>query len=162
MKITEKKKREHLISIIRSYLKTNISIMEYYYVVANDRKSKKVCRDSITSCEEAIAHLQTIKHIEILDYLYGTFVGNNVIAYSISGKLVKSSKLAHWDTEEGFEEFKVEMEEKKKKAIAEAEEREKTKEAVKKAKAEGKKVEMVYDKETKKVRPVIVEEKPNA
>lgn len=156
--MTEKKKREYLIEIISNYLKTGIIVVKYYHDNVPDRKSKLLCNKTIKALESAIPHLTTIKHIELLEYLYNAFVGENVFAYIMSGTIIRSPKIKEWDTEEGFIEFQEEMEEKKKKAIADAEERQRTKEAVEKAKKEGKKVEMVYDKETKKVKPVIVEE----
>ena len=153
----EKKKRNHLIAIISAFLKTNIALMEYYKDVATDRKSKLVCTKSIKETEIALAHLHAIKHIELLDYLYSSFIGNNVIAYSVSGKIVNAKKLKEWDTDEHFQEFLDEMETKKKEKEDKEREMEENKIAIKQAKEQGKDVQMVYDKEKKRVVPRIID-----
>ena len=160
--ISEKKKREYLIEIVSAYLRTNIALMNYYHSVAETRKSKFICNKSIKRTEQALVHLRQIKHIEILDYLYSTFIGNNVIAYSVSGNMVIGKELKYYDSEKGFDEFLAMIKEQKEKIAAKEEERRKTKEAIELAKAQGKKVEMVWDKETKTVKPLIVEDKPQA
>ena len=162
MGLEEKKKKQHLIAIIGSFLKTNIALMEYYKAVAPDRKSKLVCTKSIKSTEQALVHLTTIKHIEILDYLYSTFIGNNAIFYSMSGKMVLSPKIKEWDTDDGVKELIALMEEDKKKKQEKFEQQEKNRKLVEEAKKQGKKVEIVYDKDTKTVKPLIVEENNNA
>lgn len=162
VQIDTKKKRKYLIEIIHSFLKTSISLMEYLKAVAPTRKAKCSCNKSIKSIEQAIVHLDTIKHIEILEYLYSTLVGNNVLAYSVSGKMVLSEKIKDWDTDDGVKELIALMEENRKKAQEKFEEQEKTRKVIEEARKQGKKVEMVYDQETKSVKPVIVEEKPNA
>ena len=159
VQISEKKKKQHLVAIIGSFLKTNIALMEYYKAVAPDRKSKLVCTKSIKAAEQALVHLNTIKHIEILDYLYSTFIGNNALAYSISGKMVLSPKIKEWDTDDGVKELIALMEENKKKQQEKFEQQEKNRKAIEEAKKQGKKVEMVYDKDTKTVKPLIIEEK---
>lgn len=162
IKISEKKKREYLINIIENYLKTGKALLEYLKSVADTRKGKYTCNKSIKKIDQAITHLRQIKHIEVLDYLYSTFIGNGVIAYSISGGMVLSKKLAEYDTDSGVVELKQLMEENKQKQIEKEKQRQDTIQAVNKAKAEGKKVEMVWDKDTKTVKPMVVEEKPNA
>lgn len=162
VQIDEKKKKKYLIEVIGSFLKTNIALMEYCKAVAPDRKSKLVCTKSIKSTEQALVHLYTIKHIEILDYLYSTFIGNNAIAYSISGKMVLSPKIKEWDTDDGVKELIALMEENKKKKQEKFEQQEKNRKVVEEAKKKGKRVEMAYDKDTKTIKPLIVEEKPRA
>ena len=153
------KKRELLIELISTYLRTNISLMRYYHYIAPNRKSKFACNKSIKNTEKAIEHLKDIKHTELLEYLYSSFIGNQAIAYSVSGNVVLADQLAYYDTKDGFVEFQKEMEEQRKKRIEADEQRQKNLEAVKKAKEQGKNVEMVYNKDTKKVEPLIVEEK---
>lgn len=160
-KLTEKRKRDYLIEIISSYLKTNVALMQYFHASATDRKGKFACNKSLKQTEHALVHLRQIKHIELLDYLYSSFIGNNVIAYSISGALVLSKKLQYYDTDNGFVEFQQMLKEKKEQQELKEQERIKTEEAIKKAKAEGKKVEMVWDKESKTTKPLIVESKDN-
>lgn len=162
MKISENKKRQHLISIIKNYLLTSKALMEYYHSVADTKKEKLTCNKSIKAIEKSLSIIDEIKHIEILDYLYAIFIGNNAIAYSISGKMVLSPKIKEWDTDDGVKELIALMEEKKKKNQEKFEQQEKTRKAVEEAKKQGKRVEMVYDKETKTVKPVVVKEKSNA
>ena len=152
------KKREHLVKIIKCYLETSKSLMEYYKSVAETRKGKLTCTKSIKAIEQAMIRVNEIKHIEILEYLYSTFMGNNVIAYSVSGKVVNSPKLAHYDTENGFAEFQEMLKEQKEIAEEKERKRQESLEALKKAKEMGKKVEMVYDKETNTTKPMIIED----
>lgn len=162
LEISENKKRECLINIIESYLKVNIELMSYYKAVAKERKEKLACTKSIRSTEQAINHLRQIKHIEILDYLYSVFIGNNVIAYSVSGSMVLSSKIKEWDTEEGIVEFRDLIEKQKQENELKQKQAQEKIDAMKKAKEEGKDVELVYDNESKGLKPLIVDEKPNA
>ena len=162
VQMSDKKKRQYLISICKNYLQTSKSIMEYYKAVAKTRKGKLSCTRSIKKIDNAIVHLEQIKHIEILEYIYSTFVGNNAIAYSISGSVVLSTKLNEYDTDEGVKELVEIVNERRKEQEDKYNEKIKQREIVEKAKAEGKKVEMVWDKDTKTVKPMIIEEKPNA
>lgn len=155
------KKRKYLINFIQKYLETSVALMEYYKSVATTRKEKYVCTKSIKSSKQAIDHLRQINHIEILDYLYSTFVGNNVIAYSVSGKIVLSNKLKEYDSDSGIQEFREMVETQKKEREQKEKQRQETLNAVRKAKEQGKKVEMVWDKDTKTTKPMIVEEKVN-
>ena len=162
VQIDDKKKKKYLVAIIGSFLKVSITIMEYLKALAPDRKSKLVCTKSIKNAEQALVHLNTIKHIEILDYLYSIFIGNNAVAYSISGKMVLTPKIKEWDTDDGVKELIELMEDNKKRQEEQFKKQQETLKAVEEAKKQGKKVEMVYDKDTKSVKPVIVEEKNNA
>lgn len=155
------KKRKYLINFIQKYLETSVALMEYYKSVATTRKEKYVCTKSIKSSLQAIDHLRQIKHIEILEYLYSTFVGNNVITYSVSGKIVLSNKLKEYDSDNGIQEFREMVETQKKEREQKEKQRQETLNAVRKAKEQGKKVEMVWDKDTKTTKPMIVEEKVN-
>lgn len=162
VQIDTKKKRNYLISIIQKYLETGKCLMEYLKAVAPTRKAKLVCNNSIKKIDEAIVHLRQIKHIEILEYLYSSLIANNTLAYSVSGKMVLSPKIKEWDTDDGVKELIALMEEERKKAQEKLEQQQKTRDAIEEARKQGKKVEMVYDQETKSVKPMIVEEKPNA
>lgn len=162
MGLEEKNKKKYLINIIENYLKTSKSLLEYYKAVATNRKGKLTCTKSIKSIDQAIIHLRQIKHVEILDYLYSTFFGNNVIAYTIAGKIVNNKTLNDYDKDENIEDFKVYLKELKEKAVeADKQKREKM-EIIKKAQEQGKKVEMVWDKDTKTAKPMIVEDKESA
>lgn len=154
------KKVEHLKSIIRAYLLTNIEIMEYLKLNAPDTKSKRVCTKVIKDSKNAIDHLDTFKRVEILDYLYASLIGNSVIAYSVSPKLVLSKKLMEIDNDEQkYQDFLAELEEQRIYNEKKYQERLEYQQAVENAKKQGKKVEMVYDKEKNKVIPTIVDDK---
>lgn len=155
--LTEKKKRQYLIKIIKSYLNTSIELMSYYKAVADTRKAKLVCNKSIKSMKQALVKVDQIKHIEILEYIYSSFVGNNVIAYSVSGKVVLSPKLDEYDQDEHIEEFKEMLEQDRKDREEKEKARKETLEAVRRAKEQGKKIGMVYDKDTKTARPMIID-----
>jgi len=155
--LTEKKKRQYLIKIIKSYLRTSLELMSYYKAVADTRKAKLVCNKSIKSMEQALVKVDQIKHIEILEYIYSSFVGNNVIAYSVSGAVVLSPKLDEYDQDEHIEEFKEMLEQDRKDREEKEKARRETLEAVRKAKEQGKKIGMVYDKDTKTTRPMIID-----
>lgn len=160
--LSTKKKREYLLNSLSLYLKTSKSIMEYLHINATTRQGKLVCNKSIKNIEQALIKIREIKHIELLEYLNATYIGNNVVAHSLSGHIVTNKKFQYWDSEEGFAEFLEEMKEQKEKSLAKEEEKKKEQEAIKKAKEEGKKVEMVYDDKTKTVRPLIIEENQKA
>ena len=160
-KISEKREKRMLVNIVKSYLRTAIDLMSYYYSISPDKKSKKVSKKSIKACERALFNIEKIKHLDILKYLYSNFIGNNVIAYSISGQIVVGQKIKEWDTEEGHEDFVQMIKQLEEKDKLKEEQRKKQLEAIQKAKEQGKKVEMVYDDATKQVKPLIIEEKQN-
>lgn len=162
MGLTEKKKREYLITIIQKYLETGKSLMEYLKAVAPTRSAKYACNKSINKIDEALVHLRQINHIEVLEHLYSMFIGNGVIAYSISGGIIMSKEMQKWDTDEGIHELIELIEENRKKQEEKLKIQQENRKIVEQAKKEGKKVEMVYDKETKSVKPMIVEENNNA
>ena len=162
MGLTEKKKREYLITIIQKYLETGKSLMEYLKAVAPTRSAKYACNKSLKKIDEALVHLRQINHIEVLEHLYSMFIGNGVIAYSISGGIIMSKEMQKWDTDEGIHELIELIEENRKKQEEKLKIQQENRKIVEQAKKEGKKVEMVYDKETKSVKPMIVEENNNA
>lgn len=161
MEMNENKRKDLLLSLLNMYIATSISVLKYLKATTSDEKARKVCDKSIRQCRKAQERLHKIKHIEILQYFYDTFIGNNVIAYSVSGSLVNSKKVALWDTDKHFQEFLDEMEEQRIYRERKEQERIDSINAIKKAKEQGKKVEMVYDKDKKKVIPVIIDDKDN-
>lgn len=160
--MTDKKKREYLITICKKYLETSKELMLYFKAVANTRKGKYACNRSIKSIDMALVHIDQIKHIEVLEYIYSTYIGNNVIAHSVSGSIVLSKKINEYDTDEGVKILVEEINERKKQQEEKIAEKQRQKEIIEKAKAEGKKVEMVWDNETKTTKPMIIEENDNA
>lgn len=156
-------KRKYLISIIRKILETNIELMTYYKHYATDEKSKRTCSKSIRKTKKALEILPHIQHTEILQSLFNAIISGKEVIFVSAGFLVCGKNVERWDsTEKGFKEFMKLEEEAVKKAKEKAEEEQKQREIIAKAKAEGKKVEMVYDKNTKTVKPLIIEEKSQA
>jgi hypothetical protein len=163
MAISEKKKREYLVEIIRQVLTTNIALMTYYKSMASDEKSKKTCSKSIKQTQKALEKLPLVNHIEILVSLYNAIVAGKESVFVLGGALMCSKNFDYWDkTEKGFKEFLKLEEENRNKVIAKQKEENEMKEAVAKAKEEGKKVEYVFNPETKKVEPKIIETKDQA
>ena len=155
--MTNKRKREYLINIISSYLTTNLTMMSFLREQAPNSHAKRVCTKNIKTTQKAIQYLYEIKHLDILEYIYSSFVGNNIMAYSVSPKMVLSPKIKEWDIEEHHQEFVDYVEELRIYEERKAQERQESQLAIQKAKEQGKKVEMVYDKEQKKVVPVILD-----
>ena len=162
VQISDKKKREYLLAIISKHLEMNIALMNYYKSVAPDRKSKLVCTKSIKETEQALVHIHTIKHIDLLEYLYSRFIGSNAIMFATSCKVVNAPTLKEWDTQKGHQDFINLMNENRKKLLEKEEEQRKANELIEKAKSEGKRVERVWDNETKSTKLVIVEDNPKA
>lgn len=162
VQLPEKVKRKHLLSIIRSHLETSKNMVAYFTAIATTDAQKKVCKKSMKSLNKALKHIDEIKHIEILEYLYSTFIGNNVIAYTISGEIVNSKKVNEYDKDENIEEFRQLMLEQRQEQLERERKRQESAEVIKKAKEQGKKVEMVWDKDTKTAKPMIIEEKSNS
>lgn len=159
--LSENVKRKYLINIITSHLETAKNMLTYFKAVASTPEQKKVCNKSIRNTKKAIEHLNEIKHIEILEYLYSTFIGNNVIAYTVSGNVVNSKKINFYDKDENIDDFKAMVEDQRQEAIEREKKRQESAEILKKAKEQGKKVEVVWDDKSKSAKPMIVEEKSN-
>lgn len=161
--MTEKQEREKKIAIMTNILETNIKIMLYYREIASNKESKAICNKSIKESKVGIKMLPTINHIEIIRSLFNHLVNGKEQYYVMSGSLCSYDKIIEWDTtEDGFKEFIKLEDEGVKKSQQEFEEKQKQAEMIKKAQEEGKTVEMIYDNEAKKVKPIIVEEKSNA
>lgn len=152
-------KKQYLIKIISKLLETNIELMIYYKAIASDDKSKKTCAKSIRKSRLALEKIKKVNHLEILQSLYNTLISGKENTFVLAGSLICSKQFYYWDnTKNGFNEF-MELENKaREEQEAKLEEQRKERESIAKAKAEGKKVEMVYDPQTKKLKPSIVEE----
>ena len=163
MKLTKKKEREYIIKMLQSILKANVEIMEFYKAIAKDRKSKNICEKSIRQSKLGMSTVSQIKHIEILRSLFNKIISGKEQYFAMVGAMCSYDKISVWDnTKTGFQEFlKLEYEEQKLRE-KETKERQDQQELIRQAQEQGKNIEMVYDPNTKKVKPVIVEEKPNA
>lgn len=142
-------------------LETTAEIMRFQLSMAKDKKSKDGMNGIIDKCYKAIEIVKGIEHYEILVSLYNSFIckRENFFA-TICATISKDGLIEKWDkTEEGFKEF-IELE---KQAIEQTDKEEKEKmetaKIIKEARAQGKKVELMY--KDGKVKPVVVNETLN-
>ena len=152
-------------NILVTMLETNIAILEFQSTLTNVEKEKKGIKEWIKRSKKAIKVVENIEHNEILASLYNAFVnGKESYFVAIDLTLTEDGEFylheLNWDkTKKGFKEFL----EKEKQAVKDDDANKKEKiemaEMIKRAKQEGKKVEFMYV--NKKLKPVIVNEKPN-
>ena len=148
--------KEKLKKIIIDIITTNISICEFHLVnEKSDTKEYKALKKMISDSKKSIEIIERVNHIEILASLYNSFISGKESYFAIASMVV-GKNVKKWDTN-NFDEFLKLDEEARNKAREEFEEREKTAETIKKAREEGKRIDMVY--ENGKIKPVVVEEK---
>ena len=142
-------------------LDSEIAIMEFQLTLTSEPEHikgiKKVIKDSLKAKDIVIS----ITHFEILASLYNSFVNGKESFYvMLSSTLNSKNKVTYWDrTKKGFKEFIALEEQAKAQTQKELEERLAQQEMIKKAQAEGKKIEMVY--ENGRLKPIIVDNKTN-
>lgn len=151
--------KEYLKQIFVEMLNTNIAIMRFQITMTSKEEERKGLENIVTNTKKAIEIVKGIKHYEILVSLYNRYVNMKEVYFiSLCGTIL-NEKTTYWDTNKGFKEF-IEEENK---AIEEYNKQAKEKQeqiaTIRKAKEEGKKVEMLF--KGGKIQPVIVEEKPN-
>lgn len=145
---------------LSSLIETTIAIMEFNLTLVKEEKDIKITKKLIRDGKKAIETISGIKHNEILVDLYNSFiVGNMPFFVAATRTMSMPKKIKHWDTEKGFKDFIKAQEKAFAQCDKELEEKKKEREFVEKAKAEGKNVELMYHKG--KIKPVVVEEKPN-
>lgn len=145
---------------LSSLIETTIAIMEFNLTLVKEEKDIQVTKKLIRDGKKAIETISSIKHNEILVDLYNSFiVGNMPFFVAATRTMSMPKKIKHWDTEKGFKDFLKAQEKAFAQCDKELEEKKKEREFVEKAKAEGKNVELMYHKG--KIKPVVVEEKPN-
>lgn len=148
-------------NILVTMLETNIAILEFQSTLTSVEKEKKGIKEWVKRSKKAIKEVENIEHNEILASLYNAFVnGKESYFVAIALTLTQEKTVKYWDkTKKGFKEFL----EKEKQAVKDDDANKKEKremaEMIKRAKQEGKKVEFMYV--NKKLKPVIVNEKPN-
>ena len=147
--------KECLKKIFVKMIETNIAIIEFQLTLTDKKEEIKGLKNIIKRSNRAIDIVNGIDHYEILVSLYNAFI-NRKEPYFVSLVCTIDKKLINkWDkTEKGFKEFLKLEEESIAKSKEEEEENKKTAEIIKKAKAEGKKVEMMYV--DGKIKPVVV------
>lgn len=155
--------REYLIDLIVKNLDLNIANCEFMKkAYRGNQQVLKVINKSIKNSEKALESVHKIKHIEILRAIYSDIIGQISAKLMLSGSLVVSKKVYYWDnTENGFKEFQELCENNIKEQEQKIKEQQESLQAVQKAKEQGKKVQMIYDPTTKKVKPVIEESENN-
>lgn len=145
---------------LSSLIETTIAIMEFNLTLVKEEKDIQVTKKLIRDGKKAIETISSIKHNEILVDLYNSFiVGNMPFFVAATRTMSMPKKIKHWDTEKGFKDFIKAQEKAFAQCDKELEEKKKEREFAEKAKAEGKNVELMYHKG--KIKPVVVEEKPN-
>lgn len=152
------KQKELLKKIFTRMLETNIEIMKFQMTLAKTSEELKGLKNFVKQSEKAIKIVQGVNHYEILVSLYNTFVnGKETYFMTLCKTINRKDTILKWDrTEKGFKLFLQLESEAKAKSKEEYEKKLAQKEMIKKAKEEGKKIEMVYV--NGKLEPQIVEE----
>lgn len=161
--MTPKKEREYYIKTLSCILNTNINIFQYYKELAKTEKDVKTCNKTIRQSKKGLKMLPNIKRIEILRDFFERFIYGKESYFVLSGSLCSYKKINYWDrSEKGFKDFLEWKEMGIKQQQEKIAEQQRNAEIIKKAQEQGKKVEMLYDSETKKIKPVIVDKKESA
>ena len=142
-------------------LETEKAIMCFQLTLATETEHIKGIKKVIKDCDKAIEIINGIVHYEILVSLYNTFVNGKESYYVLlSSTLNSKRKVTYWDrTKKGFQEFIRLEEEAKAQSQKDYEEKLKQQEMLRKAKEEGKKIEMIF--QDGKLKPIIVGEETN-
>lgn len=146
-------------NIFVKMLESNIAIMEFQLTLIKEEEQQKGIKDIIKKSKKAIDIIKKVKHYELLVSLYNSFVNRKETYFVALCGTISSGKIKKWDSEKGFKEFLEEEAQAIEKYDKEMAEKIRQNDAIKKAKEEGKKVEMMYV--DGKIKPVIVNEKPN-
>lgn len=152
------KQKELLKKIFTRMLETNIEIMNFQMTLTDKANEIKGLRNFVKQTEKAIKLIQSVNHYEILVSLYNTFVNGKETYYVALCKTINNKEtIVKWDrTEKGFKLFLQLENEAKAKSKEEYEKKVAQQEMIKKAKEDGKIIEMVYT--NGKLEPRIVEE----
>ena len=157
------KEYERKINIIIKIMEAGIEIATMRKNLTEDAKAKHTCEKAIREYRKAIRYLPSIKHKDIVDSLYNSLVARNELWFFYFAPTINHKNTRYWDTtENGYKEFLALEEEAKKIAKEKREEQMKKAKAIEEAKANGDKIEMVFNPETKKLEQRIVKEDNNA
>lgn len=153
--------KARLKSVFISMLETNSAIMRFQLTLTDDPTEQKGLKKFIKDSQKAIQIISGVNHYEILVSLYNTFInGKETYFCTLEKTINRKDTIVKWDrTKKGFELFLQLESEAKAKSQEEYEKKLKQQEMIRKAKEEGKKVEMVFV--NGKLQPHIVEEKPS-
>lgn len=153
--------KARLKKIFVNMLNLNISIMNFQITLTDKQEEIKGLKRIIKKTEKAIELINSVVHYEILVSIYNSFVnGKEPFYVAFLSSISAKNTVKYWDrTKKGFKEFLKMEKDAKEKTDKEYAEKRKVKETIEKAKKEGKKIEMMYV--DGKIKPVIVNEKPN-
>ena len=150
--------KRRLKQVFVDMLTTNVSIMQFQLTLTDKKDEQKGIKKFIKESEQAIDIINSVVHYDILVSLYNTFLnGKETYFMALSNR---KDTIKKWDrTKKGYALFQKLESQARAKSKEEYENRLKQQEMVKKAKEEGKKIEMVLV--DGKLQPRIVEEKSN-
>ena len=153
--------KARLKSVFISMLETNSAIMRFQLTLTDDKNDIKGIKKFIKNSQKAIEIISGVNHYEILVSLYNTFIsGKETYFCALEKTINRKDTIVKWDrTKKGFDLFLKLESDAKAKSKEEYEKKLKQQEMIRKAKEEGKKVEMVFV--DGKLQPHIVEEKPS-
>ena len=144
---------------LKSIVDCAICILTFEKSLLNDPEQQKKVQNIIKNGIKTKKVIDEIKHIEILTSLFNTFITGKEQYFVLTTLTILKDAKRFDSTEKGFQEFLRLEQESKAKFEQEQKEKQEIAEKVKKAKEEGKKVEMTLV--NGKITPIIVEEKPN-
>lgn len=144
-----------------SMLQTNIDIMTFQLTLTDKPDEVKGIKKLIQDSKKAIETINNVQHYEILVSLYNSFINSKETYFVLFVKTVISKNtISRWDkSEKGFKDFLETEQKARAKSEQEAKENAEKQELIRKAREEGKKIEMIY--RDGKLQPTIVEEKSN-
>lgn len=153
--------KEHLKHIFVDMIVTNIDIMQFQMTTTTKKEEKQGLKKWIKLSEKAIEIIHSVDHYEILVSLYNSFVNKKELYFlTLVNSVVDKNTITKWDkSEKGFKEFLKKEQQAIAQSKQEAKENQDNIEFIRKAKEQGKKVEMLF--KDGKLKPVIVEEKSN-
>ena len=155
-KLTVQKAR--LKHVFVQLLETEKAIMHFQLTLTSEKEHVKGIKKVIKDCDKAIEIINGVVHYEILVSLYNAFINGKESFYVMLSSTINSkNKVNHWDkTKKGFQEFIKLEQEAKAQSQKDYEERLEQQKIIQKAKAEGKKIEMIF--QDGKLKPIIVGE----
>ena len=153
--------KNRLKKLFADILNVNIDIMCFQLTFTDKEEEIKGLKKLIRESEKARDLIYSVCHYEILVSLYNTFInGKETFFVSLVKTINRKDTIVKWDrTKKGFDLFLKLESEARAKSKEEYEKKLAKQEMIKKAKEEGKKIEMVYI--DGKLEPHIVEEKSN-
>ena len=151
--------QKNTIKCVLNYLIcTNIAILEFQLTLTDNKEEIKGLKNLIKKSREAQKIVWKIDHYEILISLYNMYINKKETYFISLVGSITSKEMRRWDkTKVGFKEFLKAEKEAQDDYNKTLEEGHKNLDFIRKAKENGKKVEMIY--KDGKIKPVIVEEK---